>query len=230
MTSQLESLVLSEKSHKEKENTTLTKKTQEIPQDHTVILEQNMESVMHDSMIPYSEHVILERAIPRVEDGLKPVQRRVLYTMYEQGLTPDKPFRKSANIVGECMAKYHPHGDSSIYDTMVRLAQDFNMRTPLVEGNGNFGSMDGDSAAAFRYTEARLAAPALAMMDYLGKDTVSWSLNFDDTRKEPDVLPACLPNLLINGASGTGKEYVAHRIHLQSQRAGKPFVAIDCGA
>lgn len=180
----------------------MKKKTQEIPQDHTVILEQNMESVMHDSMIPYSEHVILERAIPRVEDGLKPVQRRVLYTMYEQGLTPDKPFRKSANIVGECMAKYHPHGDSSIYDTMVRLAQDFNMRTPLVEGNGNFGSMDGDSAAAFRYTEARLAAPALAMMDYLGKDTVSWSLNFDDTRKEPDVLPACLPNLLINGASG----------------------------
>ncbi len=181
----------------------MKKKTQnEMPADNTVFLDQNMETVMHDSMIPYSEHVILERAIPRVEDGLKPVQRRVLYTMYEQGLTPDKPFRKSANIVGECMAKYHPHGDSSIYDTMVRMAQDFNMRTPLVEGNGNFGSMDGDTAAAFRYTEARLALPALSMMNYLDKDTVSWSLNFDDTRKEPDVLPACLPNLLINGANG----------------------------
>lgn len=170
--------------------------------DKTIYLAQNMETVMHDSMIPYSEHVILERAIPRVEDGLKPVQRRVLYVMYEQGLTPDKPFRKSANIVGETMAKYHPHGDSSIYETMVRMAQDFNMRTPLVEGNGNFGSMDGDPPAAFRYTEARLASPALEMMAYLPKETVSWSLNFDDTRKEPDVLPSALPNLLINGASG----------------------------
>ena len=161
-----------------------------------------METVMHDSMIPYSEHVILERAIPRVEDGLKPVQRRVLYVMYEQGLSPDKPFRKSANIVGETMAKYHPHGDSSIYETMVRLAQDFNMRTPLVEGNGNFGSMDGDPAAAFRYTEARLAEPAMYMMETLEKETVSWSLNFDDTRREPDVLPTAFPNLLVNGASG----------------------------
>ena len=157
---------------------------------------------MHDSMIPYSEHVILERAIPRVEDGLKPVQRRVLFVMYEQGLFPEKPFRKSANIVGETMAKYHPHGDSSIYETMVRMAQDFNMRTPLVEGNGNFGSMDGDPAAAFRYTEARLAPAAIKMMQGLEKDTVSFSLNFDDTRKEPDVLPTAFPNLLINGTGG----------------------------
>ncbi|MBO5788574.1 MAG: hypothetical protein J6R42_01375 [Clostridia bacterium] len=170
--------------------------------DNTTYLDQNMETVMHDSMIPYSEHVILERAIPRVEDGLKPVQRRVLYVMWEQGLTPEKPFRKSANIVGETMAKYHPHGDSSIYETMVRMAQDFNMRTPLVEGNGNFGSMDGDPPAAFRYTEARLAPPAMEMMAYLQKETVSFSLNFDDTRKEPDVRPSAFPNLLINGASG----------------------------
>ena len=170
--------------------------------DNTVILERNMEEVMHDSMMPYSEHVILERAVPRVEDGLKPVQRRVLFAMNEAGLTPDKPFRKSANIVGETMAKYHPHGDSSIYDTMVRLAQDFNMRVPLVEGNGNFGSMDGDTAAAFRYTEARMAPAALLMMRDLAKETVPSSLNFDDTRREPDVLPALFPNLLINGSAG----------------------------
>ena len=175
---------------------------QQDTKDHTIILQKNMEEVMHQSMLPYSEHVILERALPRVEDGLKPVQRRVLYVMYEQGLTPDKAFRKSANIVGETMAKYHPHGDSSIYETMVRLAQDFNMRTPLVEGNGNFGSMDGDPPAAFRYTEARMAPAALELMRDLEKDTVSWSLNFDDTRREPDVLPALFPNLLINGASG----------------------------
>ena len=170
--------------------------------DNTVILERNMEDVMHASMMPYSEHVILERAVPRVEDGLKPVQRRVLFAMNEAGLTPDKPFRKSANIVGETMAKYHPHGDSSIYDTMVRLAQDFNMRVPLVEGNGNFGSMDGDTAAAFRYTEARMAPAALLMMRDLAKETVPSSLNFDDTRREPDVLPALFPNLLINGSAG----------------------------
>ncbi len=179
----------------------MKKKTTEIV-DHTVIIDRNMESVMHDSMMPYSEHVILERAVPRVEDGLKPVQRRVLFTMHELGLTPDKAFRKSANIVGETMAKYHPHGDSSIYDTMVRLAQDFNMRVPLVEGSGNFGSMDGDPAAAFRYTEARLAPAALFLMRDLEKETVSSSLNFDDTRREPDLLPALFPNLLINGSAG----------------------------
>ncbi|MFA5561377.1 MAG: DNA topoisomerase (ATP-hydrolyzing) [Eubacteriales bacterium] len=170
--------------------------------DQSIILEQTMEQVMHNSMMPFSEFVILERALPRVEDGLKPVQRRVLYVMLEQGLAPDKPFRKSANIVGETMAKYHPHGDASIYDTMVRLAQDFSMRTPLVEGNGNFGSMDGDPPAAYRYTEARLSPAALSLMEHLDKETVSWSLNFDDTRREPDVFPAGFPNLLINGATG----------------------------
>ena len=170
--------------------------------DNSIILSQNMETVLHDSMIPYSEHVILERALPRVEDGLKPVQRRVLYVMYEQGLLPDKPFKKSANIVGETMAKYHPHGDSSIYDTMVRLAQDFVMRAPLVDGHGNFGSIDGDSAAAFRYTEARMAPLAMELLRDIEKDTVHWSLNFDDTRKEPDILPGRFPNLLVNGSMG----------------------------
>ena len=149
--------------------------------DNSIILSQTMESVMHDSMIPYSEHVILERALPRVEDGLKPVQRRILYVMYEQGLTPDKPFKKSANIVGETMAKYHPHGDSSIYGAMVNLAQDFAMRAPLVDGHGNFGSIDGDSAAAFRYTEARMAPLALELLKDIEKDTIKWTLNFDET-------------------------------------------------
>lgn len=179
----------------------MAKKNDEII-DNSTILHQTMEDVMHSSMIPYSEHVILERALPRVEDGLKPVQRRILYVMYEQGLTPDKPFKKSANIVGETMAKYHPHGNSSIYDTMVRMAQDFVMRAPLVDGHGNFGSIDGDSAAAFRYTEARMAPLALELLRDIEKDTVKWSLNFDDTRKEPDILPGRFPNLLVNGATG----------------------------
>ena len=179
----------------------MAKKNDEVI-DNSTILHQTMEDVMHSSMIPYSEHVILERALPRVEDGLKPVQRRILYVMYEQGLTPDKPFKKSANIVGETMAKYHPHGDSSIYDTMVRMAQDFVMRAPLVDGHGNFGSIDGDSAAAFRYTEARMAPLALELLRDIEKDTVKWSLNFDDTRKEPDILPGRFPNLLVNGATG----------------------------
>lgn len=179
----------------------MAKKNDEII-DNSTILHQTMEDVMHSSMIPYSEHVILERALPRVEDGLKPVQRRILYVMYEQGLTPDKPFKKSAYIVGETMSKYHPHGDSSIYDTMVRMAQDFVMRAPLVDGHGNFGSIDGDSAAAFRYTEARMAPLALELLRDIEKDTVKWSLNFDDTRKEPDILPGRFPNLLVNGATG----------------------------
>ncbi len=179
----------------------MAKKNDEII-DNSIILSQTMESVMHDSMIPYSEHVILERALPRVEDGLKPVQRRILYVMYEQGLTPDKPFKKSANIVGETMAKYHPHGDSSIYGAMVNLAQDFAMRAPLVDGHGNFGSIDGDSAAAFRYTEARMAPLALELLRDIEKNTIKWSLNFDDTRKEPDILPGRFPNLLVNGAMG----------------------------
>ena len=128
------------------------------------IITKPLEQVMHESMMPYSEFVILDRALPRVEDGLKPVQRRVLYSMLEVGVTPDKPYRKSARIVGDCMGKYHPHGDTSIYDTMVRMAQNFNMREVLVDGHGNYGSIDGDGAAAMRYTEAKLAPIALEMI------------------------------------------------------------------
>lgn len=161
-----------------------------------------LEQVMHDSMMPYSEFVILDRALPRVEDGLKPVQRRVLYSMLEVGVMPDKPYRKSARIVGDCMGKYHPHGDTSIYDTMVRLAQSFNMREVLVDGHGNYGSIDGDGAAAMRYTEAKLAPIALEMLRDIEKNTVKWDLNFDDTCYEPITLPGRFPNLLVNGASG----------------------------
>lgn len=166
------------------------------------IYEKTVEQVMHESMIPFSEYVILDRALPRVEDGLKPVQRRILYSMYELGLTHDKPHKKCARIVGECLGKYHPHGDTSVYDALVRLAQDFNMSECLVDGHGNFGSVDGDSAAAMRYTEARLAPIAQEMLRDLDKDTVTFSLNFDDTLKEPDMLPGRFPNLLVNGASG----------------------------
>ena len=174
-----------------------------IPQeDPSRILDINMEDVMHASMMPYAEHVILERALPRVEDGLKPVQRRILYTMLELGTTPDKPHRKCARIVGDCLGKYHPHGDSSVYGALVHMAQDFSLRCPLVDGHGNFGSIDGDSAAAMRYTEARMTPLALEMLRDLEKDTVPFRLNFDDTLREPDMLPARFPNLLVNGANG----------------------------
>ncbi len=161
-----------------------------------------LEKVLHSSMLPYAEFVILDRALPRVEDGLKPVQRRILYTMNEMGLTPDKPHKKSARIVGDCMGKYHPHGDSSVYDAMVRMAQSFNMGKTLVNGHGNFGSVDGDPAAAMRYTEARMEPLSLELLRDIDKETVSFSLNFDDSLKEPDVLPGRFPNLLVNGASG----------------------------
>ena len=173
-----------------------------VKDDPSRIIVTSMEDVMHNSMIPYAEHVILERALPRVEDGLKPVQRRILYTMMELGTTPDKPHRKCARIVGDCLGKYHPHGDSSVYDALVRMAQDFSMRGPMVDGHGNFGSIDGDSAAAMRYTEARMAPLAMQMLRDIEKDTVPFRLNFDDTLKEPDMLPARFPNLLVNGASG----------------------------
>ncbi|MBQ8430728.1 MAG: hypothetical protein IJX26_02130, partial [Clostridia bacterium] len=163
---------------------------------------KNLEQVLHDSMIPYAEYVIMDRALPRVEDGLKPVQRRILYAMHELGLTPDKPYRKSAKIVGDVIGAYHPHGDSSVYNAMVRLAQDFNMREVLVDGHGNFGSVDGDGAAAYRYTEARLAPLVLKLLQDIDKNTVHWSKNYDDTRDEPDVLPGRFPNLLVNGATG----------------------------
>ncbi|MEG1893132.1 MAG: DNA topoisomerase (ATP-hydrolyzing) [Clostridia bacterium] len=181
----------------------MTKKTEATP-DLTGgnIINRTMDEVMHSSMLPYAEYVILERALPRVEDGLKPVQRRILYTMLELSLSPDKPHRKSARIVGDCLGKYHPHGDSSVYDAMVRMAQDFNMQMPLVDGHGNYGSVDGDTAAAMRYTEARMTPLAMELLRDIEKDTVKFSLNFDDTLKEPDLLPGRYPNLLVNGASG----------------------------
>ncbi len=171
-----------------------------IPQGNIYV--KPIEEVMPDSMLPYAEYVILDRALPRVEDGLKPVQRRILYTMFEMGLTPDKPHKKSARIVGDCMGKYHPHGDSSVYDAMVRMAQPFNMRLTLVDGHGNFGSVDGDPAAANRYTEARLEALALELLKDIDKETVPFSFNFDDSLLEPDLLPGHYPNLLVNGANG----------------------------
>lgn len=171
-------------------------------QNEDNIIQSPLEEVMHNSIMPYAEFVIMERALPRVEDGLKPVQRRILYTMYELGTTPDKPYRKSARIVGDTMGKYHPHGDTSIYDAMVRMAQDFNMRSMLVDGHGNFGSIDGDSAAAMRYTEAKLAPISMELLRDIDKDTIEYDLNFDDTLKEPQVLPARYPNLLVNGSSG----------------------------
>ncbi len=173
-----------------------------VPPVGEVIVQKPMEEVMHESMMPYSEYVILERALPRVEDGLKPVQRRILFTMQELGLTPDKPHRKCARIVGDCLGKYHPHGDTSVYDALARMAQPFVMRGMLVDGHGNFGSIDGDSPAAMRYTEARMTSLALELLRDIDKDTVGFHLNFDDTQKEPDMLPGRYPNLLVNGASG----------------------------
>ena len=166
------------------------------------IIASPLEDVLHNSMIPYAEYVILDRALPRVEDGLKPVQRRILYSMYDLGILPDKGYKKSARVVGDCLAKYHPHGDTSVYDAMVRLAQPFNMRMTLIDGHGNFGSVDGDGAAAMRYTEVKLQPLALELIEGIDKDTVNWSLNFDDSLKEPDTLPARFPNLLVNGATG----------------------------
>ena len=169
---------------------------------NTVVYDVVFEDVMHNSMLPYSENVILDRALPRVEDGLKPVQRRILYAMHEMGLTPDKPYKKSARIVGDCLGKYHPHGDSSVYGAMVRMAQSFSMRMKLVDGHGNFGSVDGDPPAAMRYTEARMSPLALELLRDLDKDTVTWSPNFDDSMEEPNMLPGRFPNLLVNGATG----------------------------
>ena len=166
------------------------------------VLERPLEDVMPESMMIYSEHIILDRSLPRVEDGLKPVQRRILYTMHNLKMGPQSDYKKSARIVGDCMGKYHPHGDSSIYGAMVRMAQDFSMRMPLVDGQGNFGTAMGDGPAAMRYTEARLEALSMELLRDIDKNTVSWSKNFDDTLDEPDVLPGRFPNLLVNGATG----------------------------
>ncbi len=166
------------------------------------ITESHLVDEMERSYIEYAMSVIVGRALPDVRDGLKPVHRRILYTMYESGLTSDKPFKKSATCVGDVLGKYHPHGDASVYDAMVRLAQNFSMRYMLVDGHGNFGSVDGDPPAAYRYTEARLSKMSNEMLRDIDKDTVNWDPNFDESRKEPRVLPSRFPNLLVNGSSG----------------------------
>ena len=166
------------------------------------IVEINLEHEMENAYIEYAMSVIVGRALPDVRDGLKPVHRRILYSMYESGLTSDKPFKKSATCVGDVLGKYHPHGDASVYDAMVRLAQDFSMRYPLVDGHGNFGSVDGDPPAAYRYTEARMSKMCNEMLRDIDKDTVDWDPNFDESLKEPRVLPSRFPNLLVNGSSG----------------------------
>ena len=166
------------------------------------LIPTDLEHEMRQSFISYAMSVIVDRALPDVRDGLKPVHRRILYDMNELGMTPDKPFRKSARIVGDVLGKFHPHGDSSVYDAMVRLAQDFNMRYMLVEGQGNFGSVDGDGAAAMRYTEARMSKMCTFMLQDIDKDTVDFYPNFDETLMQPTVLPSRFPNLLVNGASG----------------------------
>ena len=170
------------------------------PSQHIVNTELVKE--MQKSFIEYAMSVIVERALPDVRDGLKPVHRRILYAMYEDGLTRDKPYRKCATAVGDVLGRYHPHGDASVYDALVRLAQDFSMREPLIDGHGNFGSIDGDPPAAYRYTEARMSRISDEMLRDIEKETVDWSPNFDETRKEPRVLPSRFPNLLVNGSSG----------------------------
>src|SRR6185503_994466 len=170
--------------------------------DGEKIIPINIEEVMKTAYIDYSMSVIVSRALPDVRDGLKPVHRRVLYGMLDLGLASNRPHKKSARIVGEVLGKYHPHGDGSVYDAMVRMAQDWSLRYPLVDGQGNFGSVDGDSPAAMRYTEARLSKIAEEILKDIEKDTVDFQNNFDDTLKEPTVLPSRIPNLLVNGSSG----------------------------
>ncbi len=162
----------------------------------------DIEEEMKSSYIDYSMSVIVARALPDVRDGLKPVHRRILYGMTELGMRANRAHRKSARIVGDVLGKYHPHGDTAVYDSLVRMAQEFSLRYPLVDGQGNYGSVDGDAAAAMRYTECRLASIAELMLQDLEKDTVEWAPNFDDTLEEPLVLPTKLPNLLVNGSSG----------------------------
>jgi DNA gyrase subunit A len=177
-------------------------KPEDIAYPEQAIVNSELVHEMTSSYIEYAMSVIVGRALPDVRDGLKPVHRRILYAMYEDGLTRDKPYRKCATAVGDVLGRYHPHGDASVYDALVRLAQDFSMRYPLIDGHGNFGSVDGDPPAAYRYTEARMARMAEEMLRDIDKDTVDWDPNFDETRQEPRVLPSRFPNLLVNGSNG----------------------------
>src|SRR5918912_3064075 len=172
------------------------------PNNRERILPRLIDEEVKESFINYSMSVIVSRALPDVRDGLKPVHRRVLFAMNELGLVPGRPYKKSATVVGDVLGKYHPHGDSSVYDALVRMVQDFSLRYPLVDGQGNFGSVEGDPAAAYRYTEARLTPVAMEMLADIDKNTVDFAPNFDDRLQEPTVLPSGLPNLLVNGSSG----------------------------
>ena len=166
------------------------------------IINRNIETEMKTAYIDYAMSVIVARALPDVRDGLKPVHRRILYSMYEDGITSDKAYRKCANTVGSVLGRYHPHGDAAVYDAMVRMAQYFSLRYPLVDGHGNFGSVDGDTPAAMRYTEARMSKISMNMLDDIEKNTVDFMPNYDDRLTEPTVLPTRIPTLLINGSSG----------------------------
>jgi DNA gyrase subunit A len=193
------------------------------------ILPRLIEDEMRESFLDYSMSVIVQRALPDVRDGLKPVHRRILYAMHELGLLPERPYKKSATVVGDVLGKYHPHGDSAVYDSMVRMVQDFSLRYPLVDGQGNFGSIDGDSAAAYRYTEARLAAVATELLDDIERDTVDFAPNFDDRLLEPTVLPGRVPNLLVNGSSGiaVGMSTNVPPHNLREVAAAVKLLAID---
>src|SRR6059036_2176461 len=166
------------------------------------ILPRLIEDELKESFLDYSMSVIVQRALPDARDGLTPVHRRILYAMHELGLVPGRPYKKSATVVGDVLGKYHPHGDIAVYDALVRMVQDFSLRYPLVDGQGNFGSVDGDPAAAYRYTEARLTRVAMTMLQDIEKNTVDFVSNFDDRLQEPTVLPSKLPNLIVNGAAG----------------------------
>ena len=176
--------------------------TMETHEENKRLIQHEIHNEMKNSYIDYAMSVIVGRALPDVRDGLKPVHRRILYGMSALGITPDKPYKKSARIVGEVMGKYHPHGDSSIYDAMVRMAQDFSMRYMFIDGHGNFGSVDGDGAAAMRYTEARMSPFSMEMLRDINKETVDFMPNFDEEEVEPVVLPSRIPNLLVNGSNG----------------------------
>ncbi len=182
----------------------------------------NIEDEMRRSYLDYAMSVIIGRALPDIRDGLKPVHRRILYAMSEMGLAFNRPYRKCAGIVGEVLGNYHPHGDAPVYDALVRMAQDFSLRYPLVDGQGNFGSVDGDPPAAYRYTEARLSRIDTALLEDLDKETVDFRPNFDERRVEPEVLPTRVPNLLINGSSGHrsghGDQHSAAQSHRNHQR------------
>ena len=188
------------------------------------ILPRLIEDEMKESFLDYSMSVIVQRALPDVRDGLKPVHRRILYAMNELGLVPGRPYKKSATVVGDVLGKYHPHGDVALYDSLVRMVQDFSLRYPLIDGQGNFGSVDGDSAAAYRYTEARLTRIAMAMLEDIDRNTVDFIPNFDGRLQEPVVLPSRLPNLIVNGSAGIA---VGMATNIPPHNLGETVAAIE---